>query len=92
MTNTIKTLTVIAIMTAILTTTYLNGVARDKFGTKTHQGEIHLPEMAASNELTAGQVLATEGTGFEPALHCCKQHFQCCAFNHSATPPGVGEW
>ena len=44
----------------------------------------HLPEI---HTLTNVDESTTERTGFEPALRCRKRHFQCRAFNHSATSP-----
>lgn len=29
----------------------------------------------------------TERVGFEPTVSCPTQHFQCCAFDHSAISP-----
>ena len=83
---------VVIIAIAAMMAIHFGGFGRDKSGTKTAQAENIPLQPLWKPSLATGQVWETEGTGFEPALHCCKQHFQCCAFNHSATPPGVGEW
>ena len=36
---------------------------------------------------TAWEAKDTERVGFEPTVSCPTQHFQCCAFDHSAISP-----
>ena len=51
---------------------------------------ICFPDPKKETKISSLKALA-EREGFEPPVPCSTQHFQCCAFDHSATFPYKNE-